>query len=79
MRVNSLSVFHITEFPQIHERPKDLKEVNSTEIESFFLVKISYRAREPQEYAPLQRRTRSTLTNNTHLNLLTVTFLGILK
>jgi len=55
-----------------------IREVNSIEIDSNFM------ASETQDYAPLQRQAANNQANshklqNTQLNLLTVTFLAILK
>jgi len=50
-----------------------IREVNSTEIDSNFT------AREIQDYAPLQRQAANNQTNFANFNLLTVTFLAILK
>ena len=55
-----------------------IREVNSTEIDSNFIV------RETQDSPPLQRRgykqgSKLSQLQNTQLNLLTVTFLAILK
>ena len=76
-RGNSLSVFH-------RNSPKhsnDQRPVNSTEIES------NFKARETQDSPPLQRHgykqssshNKLSQLQNTELNLLTVTFLAILK